>query len=99
MIIPKTLEIGPVRYDVRVTYTPDSPRVGYITYAMQDLWINRCDGRGGMRTPKAMAGTFWHEVTHGILHDMKHPLRDDEKFVSAFSKRLLQVVYSARGVK
>jgi hypothetical protein len=39
--------------------------------------------------------TFWHEVTHAILHDMNHPLWDNEEFVTQFSKRLLSVVKTA----
>jgi hypothetical protein len=39
---------------------------------------------------------FWHEITHAILHDMGHPLWADEKFVSAFSKRLNQAIQTAR---
>jgi hypothetical protein len=45
---------------------------------------------------KNMAETFWHEVTHCVLHDMSHPLWKDEKFVTAFSQRLNQVVHTAR---
>jgi hypothetical protein len=40
--------------------------------------------------------TFWHELTHAILHDMKHPLSADEVFVEKFSKRLNDAVHSAK---
>lgn len=43
-----------------------------------------------------IANTFWHELTHAILHDMKHKLETDEKFVTAFADRLTQAVNSAR---
>ncbi len=40
--------------------------------------------------------TFWHEVTHAILHDMDAYIKwDNEPFVKAFSKRLAQVVETA----
>lgn len=40
--------------------------------------------------------TFWHELTHAILHDMGHPLWRDERFVVAFSQRLNNAIRSAR---
>jgi hypothetical protein len=45
--------------------------------------------------PKERAEVFWHEVTHAILHDMKHPLWRSEKFVQAFAKRLNDSIHSA----
>lgn len=52
--------------------------------------------RGRQRKPKDIAETFWHETTHAILRDMNSPLWKDETFVTAFSKRLTQVIYTAR---
>ena len=46
-------------------------------------------------TPSQRTNTFWHEVTHAILHDMGHKLNHDEKFVSAFADRLTQLVETA----
>ena len=40
--------------------------------------------------------TFWHEVTHAILHDMNSKLTYNEKFVEAFSKRLSRAIDSAK---
>jgi hypothetical protein len=40
--------------------------------------------------------TFWHELTHAVLHDMGHPLRDDEKFVVKFANRLSCAIDSAQ---
>jgi hypothetical protein len=40
--------------------------------------------------------TFWHELTHAILHDMKSKLDYDEKFVTAFSQRLDQAINTAK---
>lgn len=48
------------------------------------------------RTEAQRSETFWHEVTHAILHDMKDPRWNDEKFVTAFSKRLNQVINTAK---
>lgn len=40
--------------------------------------------------------TFWHEATHAILNDMGHSLCNDELFVNTFSKRLNQLIETAR---
>jgi hypothetical protein len=48
-------------------------------------------------TPSERANTFWHELTHAILHDMgEAKLNGDEKFVSAFADRLDQAIKTAR---
>lgn len=41
--------------------------------------------------------TFWHELTHAILHDMgRDTLNRDERFVEEFSSRLHKAIKSAR---
>lgn len=52
--------------------------------------------KGHPRKSQDIAETFWHEVTHAILRDMSSPLWTNEEFVTAFSKRLTQVIYTAR---
>jgi hypothetical protein len=96
MVIPKEFRLGRKRYTVsllekmyRGVYGRCYPSAGCITVATTF--------RGTPRTPKHMAETFWHEVTHCVLHDMGHPLWKDEKFVTAFSQRLNQVVHTAKG--
>lgn len=44
------------------------------------------------RKPAEIRQTFWHEVTHAILHQMKHPLWNDEPFVEQFSQLLSQAI-------
>lgn len=44
------------------------------------------------RKPAEIRQTFWHEVTHAILHQMKHPLWNDEAFVEGFSQLLSQAI-------
>lgn len=48
------------------------------------------------RTKLQRTETFWHEITHGILADMGHPLATNEAFVTAFAKRLATTINSAR---
>lgn len=47
-------------------------------------------------TADEQINTFWHEVTHTILHDMGSKLEADELFVTAFANRLHNVVKSAK---
>lgn len=39
--------------------------------------------------------TFWHEVTHAVLHNMQHPLWRNERFVQEFSVRLSELIKTA----
>ena len=94
MIIPKTFRIN------RTTYTvvrPDRGRhLGRIVYATNTVYVSkRRPSSGAALTPKAQAHAFWHEVIHGILMDMGHPLEHNERFVDDFAKRLNDVVHSA----
>lgn len=91
MVIPKSFKLGKMQYRTvqwrrkllpTKVYGSVYPDIGCLQIAMR-------------RPPKAVAETFWHEVTHAILHDMNNPLWKDEKFVTAFSKRLAQVVRTA----
>lgn len=48
-------------------------------------------------TNKQRGETFWHELTHAILHDMgKHKLNCDERFVTEFAERLDEAVRTAK---
>lgn len=91
MMIPKSFRLG--RYEVSVIVRDRarlvSGALGSFYPSVKLLLI------AGKRPKKQVAVTFWHETTHAILYDMNHPLRDDEKFVTAFSKRLAQVVDTA----
>ena len=68
---------------------------GRINYTLATLSV-ALNANGFPLTPRERGDTFWHEATHAILDDMVHPLRDNEPFVEAFSKRLSQVVHTAR---
>jgi len=47
-------------------------------------------------TADEQINTFWHELTHAILHDMNSKLYDDELFVKGFADRLHDAVKSAK---
>lgn len=99
MKLPTTIKIGKTPYAVNQTFSYGNiqgqlfPRVG----AMVICTSTGAPGRALIeRKPEAIAETFWHEVTHAILHDMDHPLWRDEGFVTAFSQRLAKAIDSAR---
>ena len=96
MPIPKAVKIGRIWYTVKQPRELDRPAArGCITYWHDIELAKQCNVTGKRYTPKQRAETFWHELTHGILNDMDHPLFDDEAFVTAFSKRLNDAIHSA----
>jgi hypothetical protein len=71
--------------------------MGLVNY--EDRTIKLADASNTTGRPfkqREVEDTFWHEVVHAILHDMKHTLRDNERFVIEFTKRLTSAINSAR---
>lgn len=98
MLIPKKLRVGRKWYDVEMLDTmPTKGKMGRVFFTSQLIQIGLRSNRTG-RTfkPAEISDTFWHELTHAILHDMEHPLCRNERFVSGFSERLNRAVNSAR---
>ena len=97
MEIPKTFRLGRMRYKVLQPDTVPYGRVGDVHYKpgiIRVAWYKKDESEPRSRVQRSE--TFWHETTHAILHDMGHKLWRDEKFVTDFSKRLNQVVHTAR---
>ena len=90
MKIPDSFKLGRYMWQVVHAYMP-STIYGRIYPGYKVVQINTHE-----RKPKQQAETFWHEITHAILYDMGDPRWSDEKFVTAFSKRLNQVIQTAR---
>lgn len=95
MKLPYKITIGKKTYEVQMHEEWDKRYFGYIYYNLQRIHVVT-HYKGVARKPAAVRETFWHEVTHGILHDMEHPLWRDEKFVTAFSSRLSKMIDSAK---
>ena len=88
MQIPSSFKLGRRQYSV--TTVGDLPkRVKGRVYPTQGM-IQLSGAYSGVA-----AETFWHEVTHAILHDMGDTRWKDEKFVTEFSRRVHQVVKTA----
>lgn len=94
MKLPRSIKIGKTRYTV-AWFDAMLEQMGLFRPVLRVINV-AIRKRGKPRKPEAIAETFWHEVTHAILHDMDHPLWKDEKFVTAFSKRLSKAIDSAR---
>jgi hypothetical protein len=93
MQIPKSFRLGRKEWAVRPKAVP--ARGAHIygqVYPSYGTIVIRYANR--QQAPRSE--TFWHEVTHAILYDMGDPRWNDEKFVTAFSKRLNQVINTAK---
>lgn len=86
MQIPSSMKIGRKRYSVYTKYKLPRRINGRIYPDAKAIII-------GCKSPNE-ARTFWHEVTHAILHDMGENWRD-EKFVTRFSTRLEYAIRTA----
>lgn len=97
MQIPKQITVGKKTYAVeRPKIIQDPPSYGRISFTMNRIQIAQGDSYGNKFDKTDIANTFWHELTHAILHDMGHDLCDNERFVTAFANRLSDAVNSAK---
>ena len=99
MKIPKQVTIGKTKIKID---QPESLRVGKqpcrgcYDRADNSIDVAKKDVRGYKFDKDERSETFWHEITHAILHDMKNQLSYNEKFVTAFSQRLDQAIKTAK---
>jgi len=99
MKIPKQVTIGKTKIKID---QPESLRVGKqpcrgcYDRADNSIDVAKQDVRGYKFDKDERSETFWHEITHAILHDMKNQLSYNEKFVTAFSQRLDQAIKTAK---
>lgn len=99
-MIPKTIKIGAARYRVVQPYSMIPPDcAGSVTYDYKTIRVAHAMHNGkrlASRSERQRSETFWHEVTHAILHDMGSTLEANENFVTAFSQRLNNAIHSAK---
>ena len=97
MKIPKRIQVGNTEYaTIMVNKAKRQDTLGTIDYTHGIIWLAKRDAYGNKLDKAELADSFWHEMTHAVLHDMKHELCSDEKFVSAFANRLSLAVDSAK---
>ncbi len=97
MQIPKKITVGTKTYAIiTVKKARTKHTLAAIDYTHGIIWMATHDEQGNKLGNEEMADTFWHELTHAVLHDMNNDLCYDEKFVTAFSNRLATAVDSAQ---
>lgn len=94
MEIPRKVHVGDKIYVVLQPAKMRCQSNGNIKPDYGVINVAHCAGTVS-RTPEQRAETFWHELTHGILHDMGAANWDDEVFVRAFSSRLAYAIQTA----
>ena len=99
MKIPKQVTVGKtkIKIDQPVSLMVDKTGCrGSFDRSDNSIDVAKKDLRGNAYSADERSETFWHELTHAILHDMQNKLSYDEKFVTGFSQRLDQAIKTAR---
>ena len=99
MKIPKQVTVGKtkIKIDQPVSLMVDKTGCrGSFDRSDNSIDVAKKDVRGNSYSAGERSETFWHELTHAILHDMDNKLSYNEKFVTSFSQRLDQAIKTAR---
>ena len=97
--IPRKVRVGSKQYSIEIVEAMLEKRVmGRISYTAQTIKLGRRSNvTQRVFPPEQVQESFWHEVTHAILHDMgRDTLNRDERFVTEFAHRLTKAINSAR---
>lgn len=91
--IPKRMRVGKRNVTVKV----QRAKAGLLGYSAGGKMICVYTHDGARPLSAAQVNeTFWHELTHTILHAMGKPIKREEQFVTQFAKLLSQAVNTAR---
>lgn len=98
MITPTHITVGNHKYTVHMLkHMPKKGVMGTVHYDMGTIHLaSHNNTTNGRYSPSRLQETFWHEITHAILHDMGHRLYTNERFVTDFSSRLSKAISSAK---
>jgi hypothetical protein len=98
MNIPTKILVGTKEYSVEIVEALlDKADMGQVNLKHHKVRIAKKSNITGQAFTSAQINdTFWHEVTHAILHDMGSKLYNNEVFVHGFSSRLNNVVLTAK---
>jgi predicted SprT family Zn-dependent metalloprotease len=97
--IPRKMRVGNKQYSVEIVEAMlEKKRMGHVHYPTQTIKLGlRSNVSNKKYAENVLQETFWHEVTHAILHDMgRDTLNRDEKFVTEFAHRLAKAIRTAR---
>lgn len=95
MQLPKTIKVGRTRYSVQQPKSLPRMALGHIDYESRTIRVAKQAHNKAVGTDER-SDTFWHELTHAILHDMDSRLVNDERFVMRFATRLNNAINSAK---
>lgn len=96
--LPRKIRVGTRWYSVDVVESmKNKSEMGRVYYDKQKIELATRTHHGVPFRLSALEETFWHELTHAILHSMgEHDLNDRESFVEEFSCRLASAIRTAR---
>ena len=96
--LPRKIRVGTKWYSVDVVESMrKKSEMGRVSYDTQTIELARRTHHGVPLRLSALEDTFWHELTHAILHDMgEHQLNNRENFVEEFARRLSSAIRTAR---
>lgn len=98
LVLPKKVQVGDKWYSVDIVESMRrKSEIGRVSYDTQKIELSRRTHHGVRFKLSALEETFWHELTHAILHDMgEHVLNNRENFVEEFAHRLARAIRTAR---
>jgi hypothetical protein len=96
--LPKKIKVGDKWYSVEmVEAMRNKSEMGRVHYDKAVIELGKRTHHGVPFKLSALHDTFWHELTHAILHSMgEHQLNNREGFVEEFASRLAKAIQSAR---
>ena len=92
--IPCEVRIGKKKYTINQVEVIPGCR-GECNYDTRTINIAARSAAYAYTAPERF-NTFWHELTHAILHEMGSPLEGDEKFVSKLADLLTEAITTAK---
>lgn len=90
MVLPKELKVGDWWYKIQHESKPKGRKYASVCYTSCTIKMYPHKDKAEERE------SFWHEVTHAVLHEMDSDLYENEKFVTKFSHLLSKAIDSAR---
>ncbi len=96
--LPKKIRVGNRWYSVDVVESMrNKSEMGCVHYERRTIELAKRTHHGVPFRLSALEDTFWHELTHAILHSMgEHELNNRESFVEEFANRLSAAIRTAR---
>ena len=99
LTLPKKVKVGDKWYSVEIVEAMrDKGDMGRVHYPEKKIKVGLRSNQTGRRfSPGSIKETFWHELVHAILEDMReHKLNSREDFVEGFATRLAIAIESAK---